>query len=140
MIRAAKVSDLQQIIKIENDDEDENPYTFAIQGTGVIPLSVTPATVPGAASNVSATAGNGQATVSWSAPSSNGGSAITSYTITASPGGQSANWSSGDLTATVTGLTNGAAYTFTVTATNSVGDSVVSSPSRAIAHAPWWFP
>src|SRR5204863_84247 len=45
------------------------------------------ATVPGAPTNVTAVAGNGQATVSWTPPSSNGGSAINSYTATALPGG-----------------------------------------------------
>ena len=46
---------------------------------------MTPRTVPGAPTGVSATPGNGQATVHYTAPASNGGSAITLYTATSSP-------------------------------------------------------
>ena len=56
----------------------------------------TPATVPGAPTGPSAVAGNGQATVSWTIPADNGGSAITSYTAKSTPG---------SLTATVLGAT-----------------------------------
>ncbi|MDP6077895.1 MAG: fibronectin type III domain-containing protein [Acidimicrobiales bacterium] len=98
--------------------------------------SVTPATIAGAPTNVSATDGNTQATVTWSAPSSDGGSAITGYTVTASPGGATATWSSGALAATVTGLTNGTSYTFTVIATNSIGNGAASSASNAVTPTP----
>jgi hypothetical protein len=87
-------------------------------------------TVPGAPTGVSAVAGNASATVSWTAPA-NGGSAITGYTVTASPGGATAS-TTGATSATVTGLTNGTAYTFTVTATNSVGPGPASTPSTPI--------
>ena len=90
-------------------------------------------TVPGAPTGVSATAGVGQATVSFTAPVSTGGAAISSYTVTASPGGMTASGSGSPLT--VTGLTNGTSYTFTVTATNSVGTSSASSASSAITPA-----
>jgi len=70
--------------------------------------------------------------VSWSAPVSDGGSAIISYTATASPGGQSCSWSSGPSSCTVTGLTNGTAYTFMVTATNTVGPGPASSASASV--------
>lgn len=86
---------------------------------------------PGAPTGVSAVRGNTQVAVSWSAPSSDGGSAITGYTVTASPGG--ATLTVGNvLTGTVTGLTNGTAYTFTVHATNSLGSSAESSASAAV--------
>jgi large repetitive protein len=77
-----------------------------------------------------ATAGNAQATVSFSAPANNGGAAITSYTVTSNPGGQSASGAGSPLT--VTGLTNGTAYTFSVTATNSAGTSSASAASNSV--------
>jgi hypothetical protein len=88
-----------------------------------------PATVPGTPTGVTATAGNASATVSWTAPS-NGGSAITGYTVTGTPGGSCTT--TGATSCTVTGLTNGTAYTFRVTATNSVGTSAASSGSAAV--------
>jgi fibronectin type 3 domain-containing protein len=86
--------------------------------------------VPGAPTGVTAIAGDGQAAVSWSAPVSDGGSTITGYTVTAS-NGQTCT-SSGDPTCTVTGLTNGASYTFTVTATNGPGTGPASDASASV--------
>ncbi|MDQ1537843.1 MAG: endo,4-beta-xylanase, partial [Actinomycetota bacterium] len=67
---------------------------------------------------VGALAGIGQATLTWTAPVDNGGTAVSEYTVTASPGGKTAT-TTGATSATVTELTNGTAYTFTVTATNA---------------------
>jgi predicted RNA-binding protein with TRAM domain len=61
----------------------------------------------------------------------NGGASVSSYTVTSS-GGQSCSWSSGPLSCVVTGLGNGVAYTFTVTASNSAGAGVASSASSAV--------
>ena len=90
--------------------------------------------VPGAPTGVSALAGNGEAAISWTAPTSNGGYAITGYTVTASPGGLTCN-TTGATSCTITGLSNGTSYTFTVIATNSIGNSASSSASNAVTLA-----
>jgi streptogramin lyase/plastocyanin len=79
------------------------------------------ATIPGAPTGVTAAAGDGQATVSWSPPSSDGGSPLTSYTITSQPGSPGVTVTPPTSSATVAGLVNGTSYTFTVTASNAVG-------------------
>ena len=120
-------------------------YTFTVTATNVVgagPASVqsnpvTPATVPGVPFGVTATAGVGSVTVAWTAPASNGGSAISSYTITPFIGStaQSTTTVSGSppaTSATLSGLTNGTTYTFTVSATNSVGAGSSSGASNLV--------
>lgn len=72
----------------------------------------------------------GQATVSFTAPAANGGSAITSYTVTSNPGSITASGSSSPIT--VTGLTNGTSYTFSVKANNIAGAGAASTASNAV--------
>ena len=88
------------------------------------------ATVPGAPTIGVATAGNSQATVTFTGPASTGGSSITSYTVTAFPGGATGTGSGSPIT--VTGLNNGEAYTFTVKAANSSGAGAASAASNAV--------
>jgi subtilisin family serine protease/putative cell wall-binding protein len=92
--------------------------------------SGTPRTVPTAPTAVTATAGDGRATVAWGPPASDGGAAILDYTVTASPGGQRVTTAS--RSATLTGLANGTAHTFSVTARNAEGSSPASAASPAV--------
>jgi hypothetical protein len=75
---------------------------------------------------------NGGITVSWTA-GGNGGSSITGYTVTASPGAATCSATPPATTCTVTGLTVGTPYTFTVKATNAIGASAASAPSSSIS-------
>ncbi len=107
--------------------DDLNVEAFALCDTAAAPDAPTIGT---------ATAGNASASVTFTAPSSNGGEPISSYTVTATDatnagrGGQTVSGSASPLT--VTGLTNGDAYTFSVTATNSVGTGSPSVASNAV--------
>ena len=124
-------------------------YTFqvtATNGVGTGPAgtsnAVTPAAVPVAPTNVTATAGNQQATVSWTAPANNG-SAITGYTITPYIGSQAQSPSSAGASATsatITGLTNGTTYTFSVSATNGVGTGPSASSGAVTPAGPPFAP
>ncbi len=91
--------------------------------------------VPSAPSNVSASPASNQAQVSWSAPANQGTSSITGYTVTPFAGttaGTPVQVGASTTSTNVPGLTNGTAYTFKVTATNSSGPSQPSAPSGAI--------
>lgn len=81
--------------------------------------TTTPVPVPGVPTNVIAIAGNGQATVSFTPPSYDTRDIVGSYTVTANPGNITATGSASPIT--VAGLTNGTAYTFSVTACNAGG-------------------
>jgi hypothetical protein len=96
--------------------------------------AVTPYALAGKPTNVTVTAGNAQATISWTAPASLGSGALTGYTATASPGGATCT-TTGATSCTVTGLTNGTAYTVTVVARTTAGDSAPSAPSAAVTPA-----
>ncbi|MGD0844412.1 MAG: DUF1566 domain-containing protein [Geobacteraceae bacterium] len=78
----------------------------------------------------SATANYGKATITFTPPANNGGSAITSYTVTSDPENKTATGTSSPIT--ITGLTEGQTYSFTVTATNAVGTGAASSPSNSV--------
>jgi len=83
-----------------------------------------------APTNVSATFGDAQATVDFDPPTDNGGAIITGYIVTSNPGGITATATASPIT--VTGLTNGTAYTFTVVAVNCQGPGTSSAASNSV--------
>src|SRR5579863_3835530 len=118
--------------------------TFTLTPTAVGPVTLTPsnsgsltnpstlsyATPPSAPTIGTATAGNGSASVAFTAPAGAGGSAITLYTATCISGNITGTAASSPIT--VTGLANGTAYTCSVTATNAAGTSAASSASNPV--------
>jgi serine protease len=87
---------------------------------------------PGPPISVVATPGSRRAVVTWSSPVADGGSVITQYVATSSPGGRTCVWAGGPLTCSVLDLDNGVPYTFTVVASNSIGAGPPSAPSAPV--------
>jgi probable HAF family extracellular repeat protein len=86
---------------------------------------------PAAPSGVVAAAGAESVAVSWLPPGTDGGSPVTSYTVTSNPGGITKTVSGKTRTATISSLADGTAYTFTVSATNAAGTGPTSAASAA---------
>jgi hypothetical protein len=130
--------------------DPSSSYTFKVQaanGSGAGPVSAAsnavtpqPPLAPGAPTGVVAGGADRQASVRWTAPS-DGGRTITSYTVTPFVSGvaQTATTVTGSpapTSAVVPNLTNGTSYTFTVTATNSIGTGPPSAASNAVTPSP----
>jgi hypothetical protein len=115
-------------------------YTFIVfatnsQGAGINSAASNTITTDAAAPSAptigtAIKTGSTTATVAFTEPSTNNGAAVTSYTVTSTPGGITATGSSSPIL--VTGLSPASSYTFTVTATNSAGTSVASAASNQI--------
>jgi len=97
-------------------------------------------TPPGQPTGLTVAPGMTTADVSWAAPSANGGSPITSYTATASPGGASCTAATAATSCTISGLSPGTTYSVAVIARNSVGpgfdSAAVATTTAAPAPAP----
>jgi hypothetical protein len=100
---------------------------------GFISAFYNPLKNPDAPTIGTATGGNASASVTFTAPANVGGSAITSYIVISTPSGITGTAASSPIT--VSGLTNGTAYTFKVFANNSYGPSVLSAASNSVTPA-----
>ena len=105
-----------------------NLHSAASAETSATPVA--PVTAPGAPSGLAATAGDAQVSLSWNAPASDGGAAITGYRVYQGAG-KTAVASVTGTSATVTGLTNGTRYLFKVTAVNKAGEGPASGAASA---------
>ncbi|RKU09698.1 hypothetical protein C6501_14945 [Candidatus Poribacteria bacterium] len=122
-------------------------YQFQVRaknsaGYGAESLTIykTPATIPSAPLNLTLSAGDGEVTLTWGTPYSNGGSVITDYQYSYRES-SSDSWGAwtpagSDLSETITGLTNGTEYEFRVRAKNRVGSGAWSGPFRATPQPP----
>ena len=110
------------------------------------PSPVTPSTVPGAPTIATATPGDGQVSLTWAAPESNGGAALNGYAVT--PHRERGRPDvphlqlDGDLASGRPGWFNGTAYTFKVAARNVAGTGLElggferGHPHRSRSHRP----
>jgi alpha-tubulin suppressor-like RCC1 family protein len=93
------------------------------------------AVAPGAPAITGVVAGDREATVTWEPPASDGGSGVTGYVVTPEVGGVAQDptpFASSATSGTVSGLTNGTAYRFRVTAVNAAGPGAPSAPSAEV--------
>jgi subtilase family serine protease len=101
----------------------------ALNHSTTIPVTVS--TVPSAPQNLAAVAGNNQVSLTWSTPTSNGGSTITGYNVYRNGTQIATNIASTSYTDT--GLTNGDTQTYYITAVNAIGES---SQSNSMSSTP----
>src|SRR5262249_23001533 len=115
------------VVVVTAEDQSDKAFDALAVSRPTAPVAPT---TPGAPGQASAVGGDGQATVSFVAPSPTGGSPVTGYVVTASPGGLSASGSVSPIT--VTGLVDGTSYTFAVRAVNIAGTGPASAASGPV--------
>lgn len=115
--------------------QQPSPGGNGANGQVVLTYTATVPSAPPPPTTIIAFAGNSSATVTWTAPATDGGSPLTGFTVTSSPGGVMLTVGPTKGSAVLTGLTNGTPYTFTVVATNSIGNSAPSVASNSVTPA-----
>jgi hypothetical protein len=122
-------------------------YTFQITAANAAGTSAASAatnavvptvTVPEAPASVSTAPAGGAVNLTWLPPVSDGGDALSGYVVTADPGGATVSTDAVTTNATITGLTDGTSYTFSVVATNGIGAgaaavSAATTPDLTVA-------
>jgi hypothetical protein len=110
---------------------------FSAVSAPVVPMAVPSVPVPGVPTSLAAIAGNNRVNLRWAAPLPNGGSVVTNYAVQYSSD-QGVNWVTAPTpptnrtTASITGLTNGVAYTFRVAAINRAGTGSFANPTAPV--------
>ena len=142
-ISAGGINTLKSVFGLTNGTQ----YKFQVRAKNSAGVSTesrtayaTPVTVPGIPQNVTSTAGDGEVSLYWDAPNSNGGSTITDYEYSYREGssGNFGSWTSAgtDQWERVTGLTNDTSYEFRVRARNRIGPGTSAGPIEATPEVP----
>jgi hypothetical protein len=118
---------------VENAGVAGFSQSIASPNASIVTLANSPPSAPRTTSAVAK--GSGAATVSWRAPSSNGGEPVTSYAIVANPACACSGLSAGGAATStvVSGLRTGTTYSFVVKARNSIGTGVPSVATNSVS-------
>jgi len=119
-------------------------YSITVAGTNAVGSGASSAAktiaagvAPSAPGTPTTVAGNGEVAVTWTAPTDNGGLAVSKYTVTSAPDSKTCSPTGVELTCIVTGLTVGTKYTFTVSATNDAGSTPSAASASVAPKLPW---